>query len=34
MPAMRELTFSLYERLVLVPVEIVHARTSLVLFGG
>jgi acetyl-CoA decarbonylase/synthase complex subunit gamma len=33
-PAMRELTFSLYERLVLVPVEIVHARTSLVLFGG
>ena len=33
-PAMRELTFSLYERMVLVPVEIVHARTSLVLFGG
>jgi len=33
-PAMREMTFSLYERLVLVPVEIVHARTSLVLFGG
>lgn len=33
-PAMRELTFSLYDRLVLVPVEIVHARTSLVLFGG
>ncbi len=33
-PAMRELTFSLYERLVLVPVEIVHARKSLILFGG
>jgi len=33
-PAMRELTFSFYERMVLVPVEIVHARTSLVLFGG
>jgi hypothetical protein len=33
-PAMRELTFSLYERLALVPVEIVHALKSLVLFGG
>lgn len=33
-PAMRELTFSFYERLVLVPVELVHARTSLVLIGG
>jgi acetyl-CoA decarbonylase/synthase complex subunit gamma len=33
-PKMRELTFSLYDRLVLVPVEIVHARTSLVLIGG
>lgn len=32
--AMRELTFSLYERLVLVPVEIVHALKSLILFGG
>jgi acetyl-CoA decarbonylase/synthase complex subunit gamma len=31
---MRELTFSLYERLVLVPVEIVHALKSLFLFGG
>jgi hypothetical protein len=31
---MRELTFSLYERLVLVPVEIVHARKSLIIFGG
>lgn len=27
-PAMRELTFSLYERLVLLPVEIVHAAKS------
>jgi CO dehydrogenase/acetyl-CoA synthase delta subunit len=33
-PAMRELTFTLYERLVLVPVEIVHAFKSLILFGG
>jgi hypothetical protein len=33
-PAMRELTFSFYERLVLVPVEIVHALKSLILFGG
>jgi acetyl-CoA decarbonylase/synthase complex subunit gamma len=33
-PAMRELTFSLYERLVLVPVEIVHALKSFILFGG
>lgn len=32
--AMRELTFSFYERLVLVPVEIVHAIKSLILFGG
>jgi hypothetical protein len=32
--AMRELTFCLYERLVLVPVEIVHALKSLFLFGG
>lgn len=27
-PAMRELTFSLYERLVLIPVEVVHAMKS------
>ena len=33
-PALRELTFSFYERLVLVPVEIVHALKSLILFGG
>jgi hypothetical protein len=33
-PEMRELTFSLYERLVLVPVEIVHSLKSLLLFGG
>jgi hypothetical protein len=33
-PAMRELTFSLYERLVLVPVEIVHALKSLILVAG
>jgi acetyl-CoA decarbonylase/synthase complex subunit gamma len=33
-PAMRALTFSFYERLVLVPVEIVHALKSLILFGG
>jgi acetyl-CoA decarbonylase/synthase complex subunit gamma len=33
-PAMRELTFSLYERLVLVPVEIVHALKSLIISGG
>ena len=32
--AMRELTFSLYERLVLVPVEIIHALKSLILIGG
>ena len=33
-PAMRELTFSLYERLVLVPVELVHARKTLIILGG
>jgi acetyl-CoA decarbonylase/synthase complex subunit gamma len=33
-PLMRELTFSLYERLVLVPVEIIHALKSLILIGG
>jgi acetyl-CoA decarbonylase/synthase complex subunit gamma len=33
-PAMRELTFSFYERLVLVPVELVNARKSLIIFGG
>jgi hypothetical protein len=33
-PAMRTLTFSLYERLVLVPVEIVLARSSLIISGG
>jgi acetyl-CoA decarbonylase/synthase complex subunit gamma len=33
-PAMRELTFSLYERLVLIPVEIVNARKSLIILGG
>ncbi len=33
-PAMRELTFSLYERLVLVPVEIVHALKTLILSCG
>jgi acetyl-CoA decarbonylase/synthase complex subunit gamma len=33
-PAMREMTFSFYERLVLVPVEVVHALKSLFLFGG
>jgi hypothetical protein len=32
--AMRELTFSFYERLVLVPVEIVHSLKSQILFGG
>jgi acetyl-CoA decarbonylase/synthase complex subunit gamma len=33
-PAMRKFTFSLLERLVLVPVEIVHAGKSLIFFGG
>ena len=33
-PAMRALTFSLYERLVLVPVEVVNARKSLIILGG
>ncbi len=33
-PAMRELTFSLYDRLVLVPVEIVHALKTIVLGGA
>lgn len=33
-PAMRELTFSFYERLVLIPVEIVHARKSFIIIGG
>jgi acetyl-CoA decarbonylase/synthase complex subunit gamma len=33
-PLLGELTFSFYERLVLVPVEIVHALKSLILFGG
>jgi acetyl-CoA decarbonylase/synthase complex subunit gamma len=34
MPAMRALTFSLYERLVLVPVELVNASKSLIILGG
>jgi acetyl-CoA decarbonylase/synthase complex subunit gamma len=33
-PLLGELTFSFYERLVLVPVEIVHALKSIILFGG
>ena len=33
-PAMREMTFSLYERLVLIPVEIVIACRSLPMIGG
>jgi len=33
-PAMRALTFTLYERLVLVPVEIVLARSTLIICGG
>lgn len=33
-PSMRELTFSFYERLVLVPVELVNARKSLIIIGG
>jgi len=32
--AMRDLSFSLYERLVLVPVEIVHASKMIILCGG
>jgi acetyl-CoA decarbonylase/synthase complex subunit gamma len=33
-PAMRELTFTFYERLVLIPVELVQALKSLALAGG
>jgi hypothetical protein len=33
-PAMRELTFTLYERLVLIPVELVLALKSMALAGG
>ncbi len=33
-PAMRELTFSFYDRLVLVPVELVHALKTIVLGGA
>ena len=33
-PAMRELTFTLYERLVLIPVELVLALKSIALAGG
>lgn len=33
-PGMRALTFSFYERMVLVPVELVNARKTLIIFGG
>jgi acetyl-CoA decarbonylase/synthase complex subunit gamma len=33
-PAMREITFSLYERLVLIPVEVVLALKSIAIIGG